>query len=103
MIDGWLTKRTVQQQSFRIEITLLNARTKNLTPAPLFECATHELRGNTLLGMFLRIKGAQKKNLISLSDQMFPGVNWLFTSVARDSDGHEKWIDFLRHRNQKSK
>jgi hypothetical protein len=36
-----------------------------------------------------------KNNLISLTDQTFPGVNNLFSSPARESDGHEKWIDFL--------
>jgi hypothetical protein len=35
-----------------------------------------------------------KNNLISLTDQTFPGVNELFTSPARKSDGHEKWLDF---------
>jgi transposase len=35
-----------------------------------------------------------KNNLISLLDQTFPGVNELFTSPPRKSDGHEKWIDF---------
>jgi hypothetical protein len=29
-----------------------------------------------------------------LTDQTFPGVNELFTSPPRKSDGHEKWMDF---------
>ncbi len=38
----------------------------------------------------------QLKNIfISLIDQSFPGINKLFTSPARSSDGHEKWIDFV--------
>ncbi len=36
-----------------------------------------------------------KNNFISLIDQSFPGVNKLFKSSARLSDGHEKWIDFV--------
>jgi hypothetical protein len=35
-----------------------------------------------------------KNNLISMLDQTFPGVNELFTSPPRKSDGHEKWLDF---------
>ena len=37
-----------------------------------------------------------KNNLISLTDSVFPGVNKLFTSPERQSDGHEKWVDFLK-------
>ena len=36
-----------------------------------------------------------KNNLILLLDQTFPGANKLFSSPARQSDGHEKWIDFV--------
>lgn len=36
----------------------------------------------------------QKNNLISLLDSCFPDVNKLFTSPQRESDGHEKWVDF---------
>lgn len=37
----------------------------------------------------------QKNNLISLLDSCFPNANTLFTSPRRESDGHEKWIDFV--------
>ena len=50
---------------------------------------------NRQLGEFMKIRISQRNNLVSLTDQVFPGVNQLFTSVARDSDGHEKWADFL--------
>ena len=33
-------------------------------------------------------------NYIALTDQTFPGVNELFSSPPRKSDGHEKWLDF---------
>lgn len=61
------------------------------------ECETRRLLRtyNRQLAEFVKIKTAQKNALISLSDQVFPGVNRLFTSVARDADGHEKWIDFF--------
>ena len=37
----------------------------------------------------------QKNNLIALLDSCFPNANALFTSPRRESDGHEKWIDFV--------
>jgi transposase len=43
---------------------------------------------------YTKLKTMLKNNLISLLDQTFPGVNELFTSPPRKSDGHEKWIDF---------
>jgi len=44
-----------------------------------------------------KIKIMLKNNLISLLDQTFPGVNELFTSPPRKSDGHEKWFDFAAY------
>jgi transposase len=43
---------------------------------------------------YTRLKVNLKNNLISLLDQSFPGINTLFSSAPRDSDGHEKWVDF---------
>jgi len=43
---------------------------------------------------YVKIKTMLKNNLISLLDQTFPGVNELFTSPPRKSDGREKWLDF---------
>ena len=42
-----------------------------------------------------KIQTMIKNNLISLTDSTFPGINKLFTSPERQSDGHEKWVDFL--------
>lgn len=42
----------------------------------------------------VRLRTTLKNNLISLTDQTFPGVNTLFTSPAR-ADGSEKWVDFI--------
>jgi transposase len=49
---------------------------------------------NRQLGEYAKVKTTLKNNLIALTDQTFPNVNNLFTSTARESDGHEKWIDF---------
>jgi len=49
---------------------------------------------NRQLGEYTKIKTMLKNNLISLLDQTFPGANELFSSPAREKDGHEKWIDF---------
>lgn len=37
----------------------------------------------------------QKNSLIALLDSCFPNANTLFSSPRRESDGHEKWIDFI--------
>jgi transposase len=42
-----------------------------------------------------KILTMQKNNLIALLDSCFPNVNRLFTSPKRESDGHEKWVDFV--------
>jgi transposase len=41
-----------------------------------------------------KIKTMLVNNFISLLDLSFPGINELFTSPPRKSDGHEKWLDF---------
>lgn len=43
---------------------------------------------------YIKLKVNLKNNLITLIDGTFPGLNTLFKSAPRDSDGHEKWIDF---------
>lgn len=45
--------------------------------------------------LYLKTKCSLKNNLISILDQTFPGVNTLFTTPARKTDGHEKWVDFV--------
>ena len=37
----------------------------------------------------------QKNSIIALLDACFPNANKLFTSPRRESDGHEKWVDFV--------
>ena len=41
-----------------------------------------------------KIKTMLTNNIISLLDQTFPCLKTLFTSQAREKDGHEKWLDF---------
>jgi transposase len=41
-------------------------------------------------GQYIKLK----VNLISLLDGTFHSLNTLFKSAPRDTDGHEKWIDF---------
>lgn len=59
-----------------------------------------ELRGtlkllNRQYAAACKHKTRLKNNFISLIDQSFPGVNKLFKSSARQTDGHEKWVDFI--------
>lgn len=49
---------------------------------------------NRQYNQYNKLKTMLKNNLIALLDQTFPGVNRLFTSPARKTDGHEKWVDF---------
>lgn len=42
-----------------------------------------------------KLKVMLKNNLIAILDQTFPGANTLFSTPARKSDGHEKWVDFV--------
>lgn len=44
----------------------------------------------------IKIQTMLKNNLISLTDSVFPGMDKLFKSPDRNSDGHEKWVDFLK-------
>ena len=46
---------------------------------------------------YIKLKVNLKNNLISLLDGTFPGVNTLFKSAPRDTDGHEKWVDFAEN------
>lgn len=42
-----------------------------------------------------KVKTMLNNNLISQLDLTFPGINKLFTSHAREQDGHLKWVDFV--------
>ena len=49
---------------------------------------------NRQYNQYIKLRVMQKNNLIALLDQTFPGVNRLFSSPPRKSDGREKWLDF---------
>ena len=51
---------------------------------------------NRQYAQYTKISTMLKNNLIALLDQTFPGVNALFTSPPRKSDGHEKWFEFAK-------
>ncbi len=50
---------------------------------------------NRQYAQYNKILVMQKNNLITLLDSCFPNANTLFSSPRRESDGHEKWIDFV--------
>ena len=43
---------------------------------------------------YIKLKVNLKNNLTPLLDGTFPGLGTLFKSAPRDTDGHEKWVDF---------
>ena len=43
---------------------------------------------------YIKLRTAMSNNFTSLIDLTFPGINALFSSPERKSDGHKKWIDF---------
>lgn len=43
---------------------------------------------------YIKLRVNLKNNLITLLDGTFPDINTLFKSASRDTDGHEKWVDF---------
>ncbi|MCW3490261.1 IS110 family RNA-guided transposase [Dethiobacter alkaliphilus] len=48
---------------------------------------------NRQYNKYSKFKVSLKNNLISLLDQVYPGVNTLFSSPPRE-DGRQKWLDF---------
>jgi len=44
---------------------------------------------------YSKLRSMLINNFIGLTDQTFPGVNELFSSTPRKSDGHQKWLDFV--------
>lgn len=50
---------------------------------------------NRQYAQYNKVLVMQKNNLIALLDSCFPNANTLFSSPRRESDGHEKWVDFI--------
>lgn len=44
----------------------------------------------------IKVQTMLNNNLISQLDLTFPGINKMFTSHAREKDGHLKWVDFVQ-------
>ena len=73
-LDRWLDLREyIPDDEIRRSLKLLNR-----------QCTT-----------LCKVKTILNNNFISLVDQSFPGINNLFTSPQRISDGHLKWVDFV--------
>lgn len=89
--------KTDKADSLKIAGFCLDKWTKLSRYAPEIELRKVLKTYNRQLGEYTRVKTMLKNNLISLLDQVFPGINGLFSSPARESDGHEKWIDFVEH------
>ena len=49
---------------------------------------------NRQYSKYIKLRTAMCNNFTSLIDLTFPGINTLFSSPERKSDGHKKWIDF---------
>ena len=79
-------------------IKIANYGLKNWLVLPLYvpeDEIRHMLKTyNRQYNKYTKLKTTLKSNLISLLDQTFPGVNELFSSPSRESDGHQKWLDF---------
>lgn len=50
---------------------------------------------NRQVKKIIKVNTMLTNNLISLTDTSFPGINKLFSSPERESDGHLKWVDFV--------
>lgn len=49
---------------------------------------------NRQYSKYIKLQTAMCNNFTSLIDLTFPGINTLFSSPERKSDGHKKWVDF---------
>lgn len=86
--------KTDKIDSLKIAGYCLDKWVKLQSYKPEEECRKILKMYNRQLAEYAKMKSMLKNNLISLLDQLFPGINELFTSPAR-ADGHEKWIDFV--------
>ena len=83
-------KDSVKLASFALD------RWKELSPFSAQSEARLLLKSyNRQYNQYIKLKVSLKNNLISILDQTFPGANNLFSTPARKTDGHEKWIDFV--------
>ena len=100
LIDDYDTNRVRKVKTDRIEALKIASFTldkwmklRKYTPA---ETARKTLKiMNRQCIRLNKILVMQKNSFIALLDCCFPNANTLFTSPRRESDGHEKWVDFV--------
>lgn len=100
LIDDYDTNRVRKVKTDRIDALKIASfaldkwmKLREYTPA---ETARQTLKVmNRQCTKLNKILVMQKNNLIALLDCCFPNANTLFSSSCRESDGHEKWVDFV--------
>ncbi len=100
LIDDYDTNRVRKVKTDRIDALKIASFTldkwmklRKYTPA---ETARKTLKiMNRQCVRLNKILVMQKNSFIALLDCCFPNANTLFTSPRRESDGHEKWVDFV--------
>ena len=100
VIDEYSTNRvrkvkTNKKDAFKIANYALNNWTELREYAPAEDIRQTLKILNRQYIQFNKILVMQKNNLIALLDSCFPNANTLFSSPCRESDGHEKWVDFV--------
>ena len=100
LIDDYSTNRvrkvkTDKKDAFKIANYALNnwLELREYTPAENIRKTLKILDRQYI--QFNKILVMQKNNLIALLDTCFPNANTLFSSPRRETDGHEKWVDFV--------
>ncbi len=100
LIDDYNTNRvrkvkTDKKDAFKIANYALNnwLELREYTPAENIRKTLKILDRQYI--QFNKILVMQKNNLIALLDTCFPNANTLFSSPRRETDGHEKWVDFV--------
>jgi len=100
LIDGYDTNRvrkvkTDKKDAFKIANYALSKWLELREYIPVEDTRKTLKVLNRQYAQYSKILVMQKNSLIALLDSCFPNANTLFSSPKRESDGHEKWIDFI--------
>lgn len=100
LIDSYGTNRvrkvkTDKKDAFRIANYALDKWTQLREYIPIDDTRKTLKVLNRQYTQYNKLLIMQKNSLIALLDSCFPNANTLFSSPCRESDGHEKWIDFV--------
>lgn len=100
LIDDYDTNRVIKIKTDRIDALKIASFTldkwmklREYTPAETVRKTLKMMNRQCI--KLNKILVMQKNSLIALLDCCFPNANTLFTSSRRESDGHEKWVDFV--------